>query len=123
MDQDNFTKEAKEKGDVDLNNVAMPSQAELAFKHFKANKEKLVSDKQKLLYEKYGGVEHTDMPDEIKMIALKEQQEAFDHANKALEAKRFNMKIKSKYEEDVYRNGHTQVWGSFWHHHFGWGFK
>ena len=52
MDQDNFTKEAKEKGDVDLNNVAMPSQAELAFKNFKVNREKLVSEKQKLLYEK-----------------------------------------------------------------------
>lgn len=29
----------------------------------------------------------------------------------------------SKYHEDVYRNGHTTVWGSFYHKSFGWGYK
>jgi len=30
---------------------------------------------------------------------------------------------KSRYEEDVFRNGHTSVWGSYWHRHFGWGYQ
>lgn len=123
MDQDNFTKEAKEKGDVELNNVAMPSQAELAFKSFKIKTQQLNTEKQKALFEKYGGEEHANIPDEIKMNALKEQYEAIENAKKAKNAVKVNLTVKSKYEEDVLRNGHTKVWGSFWHQHFGWGYK
>lgn len=31
--------------------------------------------------------------------------------------------IKSKYEEDIHINGHSSVWGSYWHFHFGWGYR
>ena len=31
--------------------------------------------------------------------------------------------VKSKYEEDVLKNGHSSVWGSYWHSYFGWGFR
>ncbi|KAL1828961.1 hypothetical protein ACET3Z_007373 [Daucus carota] len=30
---------------------------------------------------------------------------------------------KSKYEEDVYINNHTTVWGSWWNNHQYWGYK
>lgn len=123
MDQDNFTKEAKEKGDVELNTVAMPSQAELAFKHFKNKKDEMVTEKKKELFSKYGGEEHANIPDDVKMSALKEQYEAIENAIKAKNSGKFNLSTKSKYEEDVFRNGHSQVWGSFWHQHFGWGYK
>lgn len=120
MDQENFTKDAKEKGEVDLNNVSMPSQAELAFKHFKQKKTTMMSEKQKELYEKYGGKEHSEIPDEVKKKALEEQYELIEKAKKAVKR---DLKGKTKYEEDVHRNGHTQVWGSFWHKDFGWGYK
>lgn len=123
MDQDNFVKEAKEKGDVELNNVSMPSQAELAFKNFKQKQEKLMSEKQKELYELYGGQEHANMPDEVKMNVLKEHYEAIEKAIKAKNEIKVNLTVRSRYEEDVLKNGHTKVWGSFWHHHFGWGYK
>lgn len=31
--------------------------------------------------------------------------------------------MKSKYDEDVFTNGHTSVWGSYWHAHLGWGYR
>ena len=30
--------------------------------------------------------------------------------------------IKSKYEEDVFINDHTSVWGSWFNKHLGWGY-
>ena len=120
MDQDNFTKEAKDKGEVELNSVAMPSQAELAFKHFKEKKTQLMTEKQKELYEKYGGQEHAEIPDDIKKKALEEHYELIEKAKKAI---RVDLQKKSKYAEDICQKGHTQVWGSFWHQHFGWGYK
>ena len=98
MDQDSFTKEAKEKGEVELNSVSMPSQAELAFKHFKEKKVQLITDKQKELYEKYGGQEHAEIPDDIKKKALEEQYELIEKAKKAIKV---DLKKKSKYAEDI----------------------
>ena len=123
MDQENFTKDAEEKGNVELNSVAMPSQAELAFKQFQQKKDQMKSQVTKELYEKYGGEEHADIPDEVKLNALKEQ---YENANKAIAAqnkKKAKIDAKSRYEEDLLKNGHTSVWGSFWHPHFGWGYK
>jgi hypothetical protein len=31
--------------------------------------------------------------------------------------------IRSKYEEDLHKNGHTSVWGSYWHPILGWAYK
>jgi hypothetical protein len=30
--------------------------------------------------------------------------------------------VKSKYEEDVFANDHTSVWGSWYNKHLGWGY-
>ena len=29
---------------------------------------------------------------------------------------------KSRYPEDIFRNKHTTVWGSWWNEHLGWGY-
>lgn len=31
--------------------------------------------------------------------------------------------IRSKYEEDIFENGHTAIWGSYYHEAFGWGYR
>jgi hypothetical protein len=31
--------------------------------------------------------------------------------------------VKSKYDEDVFENGHTSVWGSYWSPNIGWGYR
>jgi pre-mRNA-processing factor SLU7 len=123
MDQSNFTTEAKEKGNIQLNNVAMPSQAELAFKHYKEKKANLNTKMMNEMYEKYGGQEHADMPDDVKMAQIEERYEMVERAKEAKKAKKVNLKVRSKYEEDVLINGHTKVWGSFWHEKLGWGYK
>lgn len=123
MNQDNFAKEAKDMGNVNINSVAMPSQAELAFKSFQIKKQEMMTDKQKELYEQYGGQEHAEIPDDVKKKALEEQYEMIQNAIKAQSEGRTNLSVKSKYEEDIHKNGHTLIWGSFWHQHFGWGYK
>lgn len=125
MDQDNFIKEAKEKGDVELNTVSMPSQAELAFKNFKLNKKNLLTDKQKELFEKYGGQEH-EMPEDVKIKIMEEQKEAILKLEKEKEdkakAKIAKVQVNDK-GEDIFPNGHSYPWGSFKHPTFGTGYK
>lgn len=31
--------------------------------------------------------------------------------------------VKSKYDEDVWEDGHTSAWGSYYHKLMGWGYK
>ena len=31
--------------------------------------------------------------------------------------------VKSNYDEDVFENGHTSVWGSYWSPNIGWGYR
>lgn len=33
------------------------------------------------------------------------------------------MGIRTKYDENIFVNGHSSVWGSYWHPHLGWGYK
>lgn len=58
------------------------------------------------LLDKYGGVEHNNVPEEMLN---------FGH-NELLEAT-------TKYVENIFRNNHTTVFGSFWHKEEGWGYK
>jgi len=60
-------------GGVELNNMAMPSQVELAYQDFKEKKQKLTEKKQRELESQYGEV-NQDLPEEIKEN-LRAQQE------------------------------------------------
>ena len=132
MNQEGFILEATQVGGVEVNNVAMPSQVEILYKQFKERKELLKNKKIQDLVSKYGGEQHLQLPEEVRE-AMK--AELMEHAEMARlgkaaenqEAKSFEVKgilgIKSKYEEDVYVNGHSSVWGSYWHPHFGWAYR
>ena len=101
--------------DLNLNNIAMPSQAELFYRYINEKKDNYKSEKLKKAIEKYGGDEHFKIPESIK---ISEKYETVDNS-------RINNTntAKSKYEEDVFINGHTSVWGSFYHDILGWGYK
>jgi hypothetical protein len=73
------------------------------------------------LLEKYGGEEYLT-PD--KSIIEQPVDEYVEYTPLGEVAKTVTtLSKKSQYAEDVFVNGHTTVWGSFYHAHFGWGYK
>ena len=120
---ESFIREANEKNkDLNLNNVAMPSQAELFHKYVNDTKGNFRSNVLKKIISKYGGEEHLKVPDNILPDKDNDQQQFDDNVNDD----NFNInkaRVKSVYTEDVYLNNHCSVWGSFYNDNFGWGFK
>ena len=99
----------------------MPSQAELFFKYHKDRKVRFKSETLKKLVDIYGGEEHLYVPEDTKPV----QNEFIPEKEELVKIKKYSKKtmIKSIYPEDIYVNGHKGVWGSFYHNHFGWGYK
>ncbi|RYQ91796.1 hypothetical protein Ahy_B09g097825 isoform B [Arachis hypogaea] len=112
--------EAFEKG-KDIHLQAAPSQAELLFKDFKIIKEKLKSQTKAAIMEKYGNAAtQEELPKEL-LLGQTERQVEYDRAGRVIKGLETSLP-KSKYEEDVYINNHTSVWGSWWKDH-QWGYK
>ncbi|XP_050239354.1 pre-mRNA-splicing factor SLU7-like isoform X2 [Quercus robur] len=112
--------EAFEKGQ-DIHMQAAPSQAELLYKNYKIIKEKLKLQMKDAIMEKYGNAA-TDakLPREL-LMGQTERQVEYDRAGRVIKGLETSLP-KSKYEEDVYINNHTSVWGSWWKDH-QWGYK
>jgi len=92
---------------------AAPSQAELAFREYKGKKEVLTQEQKEAILSKYGGREHLEPPKEL----LVAQTDTFVTYNLDGTIARGQEKLivpRSKYDEDVFLNNHTSVWGSYW---------
>ncbi|KAI4303734.1 hypothetical protein MLD38_039331 [Melastoma candidum] len=112
--------EAFDKGQ-DIHMQAAPSQAELLYKNFKVIKEKLKSQTKDTILEKYGNAAaKEELPPEL-LLGQTEREVEYDRAGRIVKGQEFSLP-KSKYEEDVYINNHTTVWGSWWKDH-QWGYK
>ena len=100
----------------------MPSQAELFYKFHKEKKVKFKSENLRKLVERYGGEEHLFVPDEAKPM---ENEYFATEVEESLKVHKYIKKstVKSIYPEDIFIHGHKSVWGSFYHSHFGWGYK
>jgi len=111
---------ANEKGE-EVHLQAAPTQAQYAHNQFKEKKEMLTSSKQQQLLQKYGGAEHiqASLPAELKYG----QTEAYLEYNRdgSLIKGHEETVPRSKYQEDVFPQNHTSVWGSWWHDG-DWGF-
>jgi pre-mRNA-processing factor SLU7 len=97
-----------------------PSQAELLFRDFRNKKENLKSRTKEAIMEKYGGEEHMETAPRELLLAQTEQYVEYSASGKVIKGQE-QAEAKSKYEEDVYINNHTQVWGSYWENG-EWGF-
>ncbi|KAK4489671.1 hypothetical protein RD792_005484 [Penstemon davidsonii] len=86
--------EAFDKGH-DVHMQAAPSQAELLYKNFKINKDKLKSHIKDTIMEKYGAATDEVLPRELLLGQSEKEETALP---------------KSKYEEDAYINNRTSVW-------------
>ncbi|XP_071711796.1 pre-mRNA-splicing factor SLU7-like [Rutidosis leptorrhynchoides] len=112
--------EAFEKGN-DVHMQAGPSQAEMLFKNFKVNKEKLNMELKETIVEKYGNAASGDVISRELLLGQSEREVEYDRAGRIIKGQEMAI-TKSKYEEDVYINNHTTVWGSWWKDH-KWGYK
>ena len=135
-----FAWDAVDKGVSELHPQANPSQAELMKKKFKSKSAEIQLQKKIKVLDKYGGQEYLDGSGGL-AGALEEKKTPSAQASTAEERKiRFGVSTtaqeysrdgrmikgqgkkahkmvpqKSKYEEDVFTNGHNTVWGSFFH--------
>jgi len=112
--------EAFEKGQ-DIHLQAAPSQAELLYKEFQVKKEKLKSQTKEDIVDKYGNAASEDKPPMELLMGQTEMVVEYDRAGRVIKGQEKAVP-KSKYEEDVFINNHTSVWGSWWKDH-QWGYK
>jgi len=99
----------------DIDVFSNPSQAELLQKQFQEKKTVLQNTKKTEILEKYG---LTDQPQESLDIRLRlGQTEGYTEYSRDGRIVKGVGKVayKTKYEEDVFTNNHTSVWGSFYH--------
>lgn len=73
------------------------------------------------IVEKYGGEEHLQAPPKSLLLAQTEEYVEYSRSGKVIKGIE-KPKARSIYEEDVYINNHTTIWGSFWNAG-RWGYK
>ncbi|XP_044760261.1 pre-mRNA-splicing factor Slu7-like [Coccinella septempunctata] len=115
-----FAWEAYEKG-VDVHLLAEPTKLELLQKEYDKKKDQFKNQVNKSVLEKYGGEEHLQAPPKTLLLAQTEDYVEYSRSGKVIKGQE-KEEIKSKYEEDVYINNHTSVWGSYWQGG-QWGYK
>ncbi|KAJ1433928.1 Pre-mRNA splicing Prp18-interacting factor [Sesbania bispinosa] len=87
----------------------------------KSHEGELKSQTKDTIIEKYGNAADEDkLPREL-LLGQSERQVEYDRAGRIIKGQEAALP-RSKYEEDVYINNHTTVWGSWWKDH-QWGFK
>jgi len=146
-----FAWDAAEKGVANIHPQANPSQAELLKKEFRSKESELAMQRKRAVLEKYGGQEHLDgtgglasaaaasastsdgdkKPAAVPVIDKKLRfgvsttVEEYSRDGRLLKSGGKEVKqmpIESKFEEDIFINGHTTVWGSYFHKGaFQWG--
>ncbi|XP_060524115.1 pre-mRNA-splicing factor Slu7 [Cylas formicarius] len=107
-----FAWEAHGKG-VDVHLLAEPTKLELLQKEYEKKKEQFKTKVQSSILDKYGGEEHLDAPPKTLLLAQTEDYVEYSRSGKVIKGQE-KEEIRSKYEEDVYINNHTSVWGSYW---------
>nr|CAH7765426.1 unnamed protein product [Callosobruchus chinensis] len=107
-----FAWEAHEKG-VDVHLLAEPTKLELLKKEYQKKKEQIKSTIQQNVLERYGGEEHLEAPPKSLLLAQTEHYVEYSRSGKVITGVEKEV-IRSKYEEDVFINNHTSVWGSYW---------
>ncbi|ELU05469.1 hypothetical protein CAPTEDRAFT_33844, partial [Capitella teleta] len=115
-----FAWEAYEKGS-EVHLQADPTKLEVLAREYKNKKQKFKSTVKEGILAKYGGEEHLDAPPKQLLMAQTEDYVEYSRQGAVVKGQE-KAKIKSRYEEDVYLNNHSSVWGSYWEEG-KWGFK
>lgn len=115
-----FAWEAYEHG-TDVHLQADPTKLELLAQEVQKRKEDFKSTAKDSILSKYGGEEHLQAPPKQLLLAQTEDYVEYSRHGSVIKGNEKPV-IRSKYEEDVYLNNHTSVWGSYWKDG-RWGFK
>ncbi|KZC05945.1 PREDICTED: pre-mRNA-splicing factor SLU7 [Dufourea novaeangliae] len=115
-----FAWEAHERG-VDVHLLAEPTKLELLKQEYDKKRDELKDKARDSIINTYGGEEHLDALPSSLLLAQTEQYVEYSRYGKIIKGQDRQV-IRSKYEEDVFPNNHTSVWGSYWHGG-KWGYK
>lgn len=115
-----FAWEAHGKG-VDVHLLAEPTKLEMLQQEYEKKKEEFKSKTKDTVLSKYGGEEHLQAPPKSLLLAQTEEYVEYSRTGKVLKGNE-KQTNRSRYEEDVYINNHTSVFGSFWKDGT-WGYK
>uniref|UniRef100_A0A182NND6 Pre-mRNA-splicing factor SLU7 n=1 Tax=Anopheles dirus TaxID=7168 RepID=A0A182NND6_9DIPT len=115
-----FAWEAYGKG-VDVHVLAEPTKLELLQKEYETKKSQFKDEVKNKVLEQYGGEEHLAVPPKALLLAQTENYVEYSRYGKIIKGQDKPI-IRSRFEEDVYINNHTTVWGSYWNNGC-WGFK
>ncbi|XP_034244833.1 pre-mRNA-splicing factor Slu7 [Thrips palmi] len=115
-----FAWEAYERG-VDVHLLAEPTKLEMLEREYQQHKEGFKGKVKSDVLQRYGGEEHLDAPPKALLLAQTENYVEYSRTGKILKGAEKPI-VRSKYEEDVFPNNHTSVWGSFWKDG-QWGYK
>eukprot|EP00117_Sycon_ciliatum_P035396 scpid64879/ scgid26844/ Pre-mRNA-splicing factor SLU7 len=107
-----FAWEAKDKG-LDVHQQADPTKMELLYSDFRKKKENFKQDVKEGILEKYGGQQHLDAPPAELLLAQTENYVEYSRTGHVIKGQEKAI-TKSKYEEDIYINNHSAVYGSYW---------
>uniref|UniRef100_A0A182T4H0 Pre-mRNA-splicing factor SLU7 n=1 Tax=Anopheles maculatus TaxID=74869 RepID=A0A182T4H0_9DIPT len=115
-----FAWEAYGKG-VDVHVLAEPTKLELLQKEYEKKKSQFKDEVKNKVLEQYGGEEHLAVPPKALLLAQTENYVEYSRYGKVIKGQDKPI-IRSRFEEDVYINNHTTVWGSHWSNGC-WGYK
>lgn len=107
-------------GNTNQHLQANPTAGEFYRKKEKEETERMRAEREKLLREKYGG-DQDAMPAALKAMAVTESEQFVEYDEAGLIKGAPKAAARSKYDEDVFINNHTSVWGSWWTD-FKWGY-
>ncbi|CDI78173.1 step II splicing factor slu7, putative [Eimeria acervulina] len=91
---------------------AQPTQLEFLYKEHQKKKAQIETEKQKNIFDTYGGKEHL-VADTRVLYAQTEAYVEYSKDGRILRGRQRTL-TKSKYEEDVLQGSHTSVWGSYY---------
>ncbi|KAM0730446.1 Pre-mRNA-splicing factor SLU7 [Formica fusca] len=115
-----FAWDAHEKG-VDVHLLAEPTKLELLKQEYDKKRDELKDKARDSIIERYGGEEHLKTLPKPLLLAQTEHYVEYSRYGKIIKGQDRQV-IRSKYEEDIYPNNHTSVWGSYWQDG-KWGYK
>jgi pre-mRNA-processing factor SLU7 len=98
----------------DIDVLANPSQAELLHRQFAEKKQALEKSKQAAILAKYTDGKASTALDPRLRLGQTEAYVEYNREGKLIRGAAPQVVIRTKYEEDVYTNNHTSVWGSYY---------
>eukprot|EP00095_Tigriopus_kingsejongensis_P000600 maker-scaffold95_size379157-snap-gene-2.35 protein:Tk00600 transcript:maker-scaffold95_size379157-snap-gene-2.35-mRNA-1 annotation:"pre-mrna-splicing factor slu7-like" len=107
-----FAWEAGGKG-LDVHALAEPTKLEALKKEYTTKKDTFKEVAKDSILDKYGGHEHLEAPPRELIFAQTEDYVEYTRHGQVLKGEESKV-VRSRYEEDVYLNNHTSVWGSYW---------